>query len=66
MTPQKALKAFAWFLPLIFGLAFLAPVIDQAMKAMGIAAPFGLSTLALGLIVGGAWGVFAQITGRWI
>ena len=66
MILEKILKAVVWMLPLIFAFAFLAPVIDQGMQALGLAAPFGLSTLALGLIVAGAWGLFAQVSGRWI
>ncbi|NQX94670.1 MAG: hypothetical protein HRT64_07105 [Erythrobacter sp.] len=63
---ESALKAVAWSLPIIFAFAFLVPVIDQGMQAMGLGAPFGLSTLTFALIVGGAWGLFAQITGRWL
>lgn len=36
------------------------------MQAMGLTAPFSLSTLTFALILGGAWGLFAQITGRWV
>ena len=66
MTIEKPLKAIVWLLPLIFAFAFLVPVIDQGMQALGISAPFGLSTLTFALIVGGAWGLFAQVKGRWI
>ena len=63
---ENAIKAVAWSLPILFAFAFLVPVIDQGMQALGVAAPFGLSTLTVALIVGGAWGLFAQITGRWL
>ena len=63
---EQLLKLVATLLPLIFAFAFLAPVISQGMQALEITAPFGLSTLTLGLIVGGAWGLFAQLTGRWV
>jgi hypothetical protein len=63
---ENTLKFIAASLPLIFAFAFLVPLLDQGMRALGIAAPFGLSTLVLALIVGGAWGIFAQVTGRWI
>lgn len=53
-------------MPLVFAFAFLVPVIDQGMQAMGIGAPLGLSTLTFALIVGGGWGMFAQVTGRWV
>jgi len=66
MTLEKTLKAIVWLLPLVFAFAFLVPVIDQAMQALDVPAPFGLSTLTFALLVGGAWGVFAQVSGRWI
>ena len=63
---ERVLKLVAGALPLIFAFAFLVPVIDQGMQALEVAAPFGLSTLTFALIVGGGWGLFAQIKGRWI
>mgnify|MGYP001396613920 CR=1 FL=1 len=63
---ERALKTVAAILPLLFAFAFLVPVIDQGMQALGLNAPFGLSTLTLAFIIGGGWGVFAQVTGRWI
>jgi len=66
MILEKSLKALVWFLPLIFAFAFLVPVIDQGMQALGLSAPFGLTTLTLAVIIAGAWGLFAQFSGRWI
>lgn len=66
MTFENALKGLGWCLPLIFAFAFLVPVIDQGMRALDLSAPFGLSTLTFALIIGGAWGLFAQVSGRWI
>ncbi len=63
---ERLIKAIAAALPLIFAFAFLVPVFYQGMQALGLAAPFGLSTLVFALIVGGFWGLFAQISGRWI
>lgn len=63
---EIAIKAVAWSLPIIFAFAFLAPVIDQGMQTLGVTAPLGLSTLTFALIVGGAWGLIAQVTGRWL
>lgn len=63
---EQTVKLIAGLLPLIFAFAFLVPVIDQAMQALGLGAPFGLSTLVFAVIVGGAWGLFAQVRGRWI
>ena len=63
---ERLVKTIAALLPLIFAFAFLVPVIAQGMEALGIDAPFGLSSLTFALIVGGAWGLFAQFKGRWI
>ena len=63
---ERTIKLIAASLPLLFAFAFLVPVIDQGMSALGVSAPFGLSTLTFALIIGGAWGLFAQVTGRWI
>ena len=63
---ERALKLVAAGLPLIFAFAFLVPLIDQGMQAVGVPAPLGLSTLTFALIVGGAWGLVAQTTGRWL
>ncbi|MEM9502036.1 MAG: hypothetical protein AAF941_09340 [Pseudomonadota bacterium] len=63
---ERALKFIADAMPLLFAFAFLVPVIDQGMHALGLPAPFGLSTLTFALIIGGGWGVFAQVTGRFL
>ena len=63
---EKALKLIATSLPLVFAFAFLAPVIGQGMQTLGIGAPFGMATLTFGLLVAGAWGLFATVTGRWV
>ena len=36
---ERAIKFVATSLPLIFAFAFLVPVIDQGMQALGMAAP---------------------------
>jgi hypothetical protein len=63
---QKLFGLVVTLLPLIFAFAFLVPVIAQGMDALALTAPFGLSTLTFALVVGGAWGLVAQIAGRWI
>ena len=42
------------------------PLTAQTMTYWGIEAPFGLTPIAFGLIFGGAWGLYANIKGRWI
>lgn len=63
---ERTLKLFVGMLPLVFAFAFVVPVIDQGIQAMGLSVPLGLSTLTFALIVGGGWGLVAQITGRWL
>ena len=62
----RVLGLFAASLPWVFALAFLVPVIDQGMQRAGLTAPLGLSTSSFALLIGGVWGLFAQIKGRWI
>jgi len=62
----EALRKLIHYLPILFGLGFIAPLTAQLMAAFGIAGPFGLSSLAVGLAFGGAWGLYAQVRGRWI
>lgn len=52
--------------PLLFGLAFLAPLIAQSMQRLSYTAPFDLSPLVFGLIVGGLLGLLATVRGRWV
>ena len=52
--------------PLIFGLAFLAPLLAQSLEALQLPAPLGLSPLVFGLIVGGTLGAVANLRGRWL
>ncbi len=63
---QFALTWVMKLLPLIFGLGFLAPVIAAAMQALALPTPFDLPPLSLGFVIGGLWGLFATITGRWL
>lgn len=52
--------------PVLFGIGFIAPLIDQSMAAATLTAPFGLSNISLGLIVGILLGTIALVRGRWI
>lgn len=54
------------FGPLLFGLLFLAPAVSQILPLLGWDAPFGLSPLGFGLILGGAWGGYATWRGSWL
>ena len=63
---EKFIGLILKLLPLIFAFGFLVPVVMQGTIALGWAQPLGLSALTFALVVGGAWGLFAQVTGRWI
>ncbi len=52
--------------PLLFGIGFLAPLIAQSLEALSMPAPFGLSALVFGLLVGGTLGLIANERGRWV
>ena len=54
------------FMPILFGFLFFGPLFAQIMDKLGWTAPFGVSTLAFGLIIGGAWGILAFFRGSWI
>ena len=54
------------YMPLIFGVGFVAPLIAQIIERAGWTLPFGIAPLAAGLVIGGLWGAHAQFRGRWI
>ncbi|MEO0439494.1 MAG: hypothetical protein AAF067_01335 [Pseudomonadota bacterium] len=54
------------FAPLLWGLGFLAPLTAQILEVMDWTAPWGLSPLGFGFIIGGIWGLYAQIRGTWL
>lgn len=58
-------KLYRWG-PVFFGIGFLAPLIAQGMTALDLDAPFGLSQIQFGLLVGTGWGLIAKVGGRWI
>ena len=51
---------------LIFGIGFLAPLITQIIARAGWPLPYDVQPLAIGLTIGGLWGLYAQWKGRWI
>jgi len=63
---QKVLGPLFRFMPFLFGIGFLSPLIAQSLEAAHQPAPFGVPALAIGLVVGGGWGAFANWSGRWI
>jgi hypothetical protein len=63
---EIALKHVFRWMPLLFGLGFIAPLIAQTMTYWDIAAPFGLSPIVFGLLIGAPWGLYAVLRGRWL
>ena len=52
--------------PVLFGGAFLAPLIAQSLEAASLSAPFGLAPIHFGMALGLSLGVVAAIRGRWL
>lgn len=63
---QKALGLLFEYMPVVFGLGFVAPLIAQVLLRVGAPAPFGVPALVVGLVVGPAWGLYAKVRGRWL
>ena len=63
---QLAMQQLFRWMPLLFGIGFIAPVVAQSMSLWNIAAPFGMSRIAFGLAIGAPWGIYALWRGRWI
>ena len=66
MTMQAALKQLFHWMPFLFGIGFIAPLIAQSMALWEIDAPFGMSRILFGLAIGAPWGLYAVLRGRWI
>jgi hypothetical protein len=55
----------SWFFsPLLFGLAFMAPLSAQILDAMAVTLP--VANIWVGLAIGLGLGLMAQIRGSWI
>lgn len=65
-TMQTALRQFFALMPLFFGLGFIAPLVAQSMVLLRLDAPWGLSPVAVGLLIGAPWGLYATLRGRWL
>lgn len=60
------IKGFFLLGPLIFGLAFIAPLTAQIFAALAYSPPLGIEPLVAGFILGGTWGTLATLRGRWL
>ena len=63
---ETALKKLFYIMPFLFGIGFIAPLVAQTMAYWDIAAPFGMSRIGFGLMIGAPWGLYAVIRGRWL
>ncbi len=63
---MSVIKSLFFIGPLLFGLAFLAPLIAQVMERFGQDAPFALSPIQFGLIIGAVLGTIATLRGKWV
>lgn len=62
----EAIRKLFSIMPFLFGIGFIAPLTAQLMAYWDIPGPFGMSPIGFGLLFGGAWGLYANIKGRWI
>jgi hypothetical protein len=65
MAQAAVQQLFKW-MPFLFGIGFIAPLVAQTMDYWDIAAPLGLSRIGFGLLIGAPWGLYAVQRGRWI
>jgi len=63
---QGRLRKLLVWLPFLFGVGFIAPLIAEGMAWLGWHGPFGLSRIACGLVIGASWGLHAVRRGRWL
>jgi len=63
---QQALKGIFFIMPFLFGIGFIAPVTAELILLSGIPLPTNLAPLTVGLLLGGAWGLYATVKGSWL
>lgn len=63
---QSAIRQLFHWMPFLFGIGFIAPLIAQTMQVWSIEAPLGMSRTAFGLLIGAPWGLYAVLRGRWL
>ena len=66
MTMQVAVQQLFRWMPFLFGIGFIAPLIAQTMAYWEIAAPLDISRIEFGLLIGAPWGLYAVLRGRWV
>ncbi len=63
---DRLLMSLLQSLPFLFGIGFIAPLIAQLLKRALPEAAHAQWSLLVGLAIGGSWGAFANLKGRWI
>jgi hypothetical protein len=71
---MQKIRTLLYFDPMIFGLGFIGLFITQVLARAGLdaltmpvtGAAIPVPILAIGLTIGGAYGLFATLTGRWL
>lgn len=63
---EKILITLSPWGPVIFGIAFLAPLFATLMVRAGADDPFGIAPIWFGLVLGGLWGLYAKLKGSWL
>lgn len=63
---QAAVKGLFHWMPFLFGIGFIAPLVAQVMLRFDIATPLGLSPIMVGLLIGAPWGLVTVMRGRWL
>jgi hypothetical protein len=63
---QGAVKQLFYWMPFLFGIGFIAPLIAQSLAWWDLPAPWGMSAIGFGLLIGAPWGLYATLRGRWV
>ncbi|MDE2403240.1 MAG: hypothetical protein KGM17_00805 [Sphingomonadales bacterium] len=63
---EAVLPKLMKMMPFLFGIGFIAPCVAQILPRLGLVPPAGMTPVAFGLAVGGAWGLIANLRGRWL
>ena len=48
---QSAVKQLFYWMPFLFGIGFIAPLIAQSLAYWGLPAPWGMSGIGFGLLI---------------
>ena len=66
MLMTTAIRQLFYWMPFLFGIGFIAPLIAQMLEYWQVAAPWGLGPVMFGLLIGAPWGLYATLRGRWL